>query len=79
MQRALDSGDIETLRGEAHAIKGGAWNLSAIALGNAAAAVEDAASAGSEAGRERLDALYRSLLFEFERFTDYCRNHPELR
>lgn len=43
IQAALESGDFETLRQRAHAIKGAAANLSAMPLSRAAAELEQAA------------------------------------
>ncbi|TFG62223.1 MAG: response regulator, partial [Spirochaetales bacterium] len=43
MDRALKSKDFEALRGEAHSIKGGSWNLEIKRLGDKAKALEDAA------------------------------------
>ncbi len=87
MQEALERGDLKTVGSEAHAIKGGAWNLSAIALGNAAAAVErgahaaaigaEEAAAADQAGTP-LETLYQDLVHEFNRFAEHCRHHPEL-
>ncbi len=67
--------DYQTLRAEAHAIKGGAWNLSAIPLGNAASAVEEAAR---ESNPEAAGACFDDLKREFARFAEFCGAHPEL-
>jgi PAS domain S-box-containing protein len=48
MKEALTWDDWEFLRTQAHAIKGGSWNLSAKALGDAAASVEAAAAEAAE-------------------------------
>ena len=41
MQSHLVSGDFSFLQGEAHSIKGGAWNLGAVLLGNSAKLMEE--------------------------------------
>ncbi len=41
IRESLPDGDLERARTEAHGIKGGAWNLAAYRLGNAAAELED--------------------------------------
>ncbi|MFP4140756.1 MAG: ATP-binding protein [Phycisphaerae bacterium] len=46
LQSAVDAADAETLRREAHKIKGGAANLTAMPLSNAAARLEDLAGSG---------------------------------
>ncbi|TVR34804.1 MAG: response regulator [Spirochaetaceae bacterium] len=75
MERAAEQTDYETLRFEAHAIKGGAWNLSVMALGNAASAVEEAAREQQpRAARE----LYPELRRTFEEFVAFCTDNPEL-
>jgi CheY-like chemotaxis protein len=62
---ALEDGDWETVRREAHSIKGGAWNLSAQALGEAARLLEETAAAGkTDSSAEALAGLQG----EFERF-----------
>lgn len=43
---ALDRGDLERVKQEAHSIKGGAWNLEARPLGDAARMLEDTSKAG---------------------------------
>jgi len=52
MRRALDARDWSSLQLEAHGIKGGAWNLSAKRLGDAAAGLEAAAKEKDAAGAE---------------------------
>jgi HPt (histidine-containing phosphotransfer) domain-containing protein len=65
IREALDRADAEILRREAHAIKGGAANLTAAELSSAAAELEKTARSGSlgEApdGLERLEKAYRRL------------------
>jgi two-component system sensor histidine kinase/response regulator len=65
MIEAFDNGDMEWISREAHAIKGGAWNLEARSLGEAARSLEEAAGAG-EAGRA--GRALRRLQSESERF-----------
>jgi len=43
MQSHLVAGDFSFLQGEAHSIKGGAWNLGAVLLGNSAKLMEESA------------------------------------
>ncbi len=50
---ALAAGDMERVRLEAHSIKGGAWNLEARPLGDAARALEDAACSGDSDGAQQ--------------------------
>jgi len=55
---ALDSGDLERVRQEAHSIKGGAWNLEARPLGDAARELEDTSRAGDpDAARTAIQKL----------------------
>ncbi len=65
MIEAFDNGDMEWISREAHAIKGGAWNLEARSLGEAARSLEEAAGAG-EAGKA--GRALRRLQSESERF-----------
>jgi CheY-like chemotaxis protein/HPt (histidine-containing phosphotransfer) domain-containing protein len=61
---AIEGAELEGVRQEAHAMKGGAWNLSAAALGDAARTLEEAAKAGdSDACR----TAFGQLQGEFER------------
>jgi len=46
MEAAAQADDAKTLREAAHSIKGASWSLSAKALGDAAMAIEEAASSG---------------------------------
>ncbi len=69
MEEALSRGDFERLRIEAHAIKGGAWNLDAKKLGDAAAALEQIAkreqtdtAAQKQEATKQLDAVHRAYL-----------------
>jgi PAS domain S-box-containing protein len=65
IRKALDRADAEILRREAHAIKGGAANLTAAELSSAAAELEKTAKSGSlgEApeGLVKLERAYRRL------------------
>jgi len=69
---AIDGGDAETARREAHSIKGGAANLCADRLSAAAKAVEDKAKAGDlDAARRALDALRA----EYDHLASHCREN----
>lgn len=57
---AVESQDYERIRAEAHSIKGGAWNLKAKKLGDAAAELE-------LAGREKLKAEAKRCLTELQK------------
>jgi CheY-like chemotaxis protein/HPt (histidine-containing phosphotransfer) domain-containing protein len=70
MEAALQDGDWERLRGEAHSIKGGGLNLSVKRLGNTAAELE-AAAAGGEGDRAR--RLFGTLKDEYRTFLRYCQ------
>ena len=59
----------------AHGIKGGAWNLSARRLGDAAFVVEEASR---EERREDARAGLADLNREFRTFKEVCEAHPEL-
>jgi PAS domain S-box-containing protein len=65
IREALDRADAEILRREAHAIKGGAANLTAAELSSAAAELEKTAKSGSlgdaPEGLVRLERAYRRL------------------
>ena len=65
IREALDRTDAEILRREAHAIKGGAANLTAAELSSAAAELEKTAKSGllgdAPAGLEKLEKAYRRL------------------
>ena len=65
---AIQKKDGETIRKEAHAIKGGAANLMAIDLSKAASALETLAKSGS---LDQSDLLLESLEKEFVRFENY--------
>jgi len=61
---AITEGAFEIVRQEAHSIKGGAWNLAAAPMGEAARKLEEAAEAGAaEASRSAFARLQR----EYER------------
>lgn len=68
MDKALESGDFETLRGEAHSIKGGAWNLEIRKLGDTAKELEDA---GREARKEDSFRFLEDLKLNFTEFIEY--------
>ena len=55
---ALEGGELEVVRQEAHSIKGGAMHLAAAPFGEAARVLEETAKAGRiEAAREALASL----------------------
>jgi len=63
MRAALERGDAETLRREAHSMKGGAANLTAMNLSRAAAAVENCGRGQQlEHAADLLDDLEQELL-----------------
>jgi PAS domain S-box-containing protein len=70
LKNKVESDDFEGLRIEAHAIKGGAWNLEARRLGDAAARLEESAkNADREAAEqafERVDEEFRQLQSRIE-------------
>lgn len=68
LDQAVHQGDAEILAREAHAIKGGAANLTANALAEAAACLEKAARAGE---LEKIDPLMETLRHEFQRLAVY--------
>jgi PAS domain S-box-containing protein len=64
---ALDGGQWDIVSQEAHSMKGGAWNLAAGPLGEAARRLEDAAKARDE---EAARAAFMAVRKEFKRFKD---------
>jgi two-component system, sensor histidine kinase and response regulator len=76
MKKALDSGDLEQLRGEAHSIKGGGLNLQVLKLGNKAKELEDASREGRQKDAE---GILSELLELFDEFRNYInRFFPSL-
>ncbi len=76
MKKALDSGDLEQLRGEAHSIKGGGLNLQVLKLGNKAKELEDASREGRQKDAE---SIFSELLELFDEFRNYInRFFPSL-
>jgi len=71
---ALDSGDLERVRQEAHSIKGGAWNLEARPLGDAANKLEDTSKAGD---RDAAGTAFRKLQEEYEKFKTVAASFVE--
>jgi CheY-like chemotaxis protein len=69
---ALGQRDFDTIRAEAHAIKGGSLNLEAVRLGKTAAALEEAA-VREDGGRAA--SLAGLLSEEYKRFTKKCGNN----
>jgi PAS domain S-box-containing protein len=74
MRKALEERRWESLRGEAHAIKGGGWNLQAKALGDAAASLERAAREKDAQAAEKALAGVRD---ECRRLAGYLEKIPE--
>ena len=70
MDRHLAEGNFDALKGEAHSIKGGAWNLTAKRLGDAAAKAEEAAR---EARGDDARAALNEIRAEYEIFSAYAR------
>jgi HPt (histidine-containing phosphotransfer) domain-containing protein len=69
MERSLSNDEFETLREQAHAIKGGSWNLEVKKLGDAAQELEDSAR------EEQPDASTTALekvKATFSEFSDYA-------
>jgi HPt (histidine-containing phosphotransfer) domain-containing protein len=72
IHQAITDGDAETVRSEAHSIKGGAANLTADELSRIAFELEDIDKSGAlEGGIESLCRLEK----EFHRLEVYARNH----
>jgi PAS domain S-box-containing protein len=61
---ALASGDLERVSREAHSIKGGAWNLEARPLGDAAGKLEDTSKAGD---RDAAGIAFQELQKEYKK------------
>ncbi|TVR89549.1 MAG: response regulator [Spirochaetaceae bacterium] len=71
----LAAGNFSWVRTASHGIKGGAWNLEAKPLGDAAGALED--SSRAEDG-EQSDKALKVLELAFAEFKSYCENLEEL-
>lgn len=68
MENAAAALDLETLRGEAHSIKGGGLNLEILHLGNKAKELEDACREGR---RDDVPRLFSELKLLYKEFLDY--------
>jgi len=68
MEKAAAALDLETLRGEAHSIKGGGLNLEILHLGNKAKELEDACREGR---RDDVPRLFSELKMLYKEFLDY--------
>jgi len=68
ISEAIGKKDAEVIRKESHAIKGGAANLTALDLSQAASQIENMAKTGMF---DQSDMLYQKLEKEFERFENY--------
>ena len=64
---ALSGADFERIRLEAHALKGGAANLTAYLLADSCAGMEAAAEAATDSRTEQLWPLFAKLKNEFEK------------
>jgi HPt (histidine-containing phosphotransfer) domain-containing protein len=70
IEEALDRKDLETVRSEAHSIKGGAWNLAVKKLGDTAKNLEDSSrEEKQEDSRNNFEQL-KDAYQEFRRFVD---------
>ncbi|MFW6212603.1 MAG: response regulator [Spirochaetota bacterium] len=65
IRRAAGDARYDDVRGAAHAIKGGAWNIDAVLLGNVAALLEAAAKLGD---RTRVEHYVERLAVEMQQF-----------
>ncbi|MCL1818317.1 MAG: response regulator [Spirochaetaceae bacterium] len=74
MKKSLSGGDWNALRVEAHGIKGGGWNLSAKALGDAAAGLEKAAKERNAGAAKK---ALKELGVQHERLAAYLSTLPE--
>ncbi|MBN2418307.1 MAG: response regulator [Deltaproteobacteria bacterium] len=71
LEKALNKGDSEKIRMEAHAVKGGALNICAEALSNVAYELEQAGRAGH---LDNCSALFGTLKNELSRLDKYVRD-----
>ncbi|NLD94564.1 MAG: response regulator [Fibrobacter sp.] len=71
MKQALEASDVEYLQTEAHGIKGGAANLRALPLAEAAKALENACKTNAQSGEiARLFDIFMSALAQFDSFVN---------
>jgi HPt (histidine-containing phosphotransfer) domain-containing protein len=75
MEAAAQADDAKTLRETAHSIKGASWSLSAKALGDAAMAIEEAASS-SDASTAAV--LLPALAERFAQFESRAKYYTEV-
>jgi CheY-like chemotaxis protein len=68
MKEAFEAEEYDTIRELAHSIKGGAWNLQAKKLGDAAAGLE---MAGKDQSRENCLQTLRKTIEEYKNLKDY--------
>ncbi len=71
----LAAGNFSSARTVSHGIKGGAWNLEAKPLGDAAGALEDSSRAEDAV---RSDQALKELKLAFTEFKDHCESLEEL-
>ncbi len=72
IEKALEEGDSEKIKKEAHAVKGGALNINADALSNIAYELEMAGKAGD---LEKASAQFKILKSELNRLDNFIRNN----
>ena len=75
IQEALVAGDIKKAQVQSHGIKGGAWNLGARPLGDAAYAIEAATDAGEADRAKELLPFLRYRAEEFSRTVESLITH----
>ena len=73
IREAIDSGDADTLRREAHAIKGGAGNLTAYSLSKAASVLEEIGKSGQ---LDTAETACDRLIFEFMQLEVFVEELP---
>ena len=77
IEEALGTADFERIRLEAHALKGGAANLTAYSLANSCAGMEEAAEAAAGDDVDHLPPLLSKLKHEFKRLKAYVNQTIE--
>ncbi len=75
IQEALAGGDLKKAQVQSHGIKGGAWNLGARPLGDAAYAIEAATDAGDAERAKDLMQFLRRRAEEFSKTVQSLINH----
>ena len=72
LNQAISEGDYETVAQEAHSIKGGANNLSALELGRVAGELEELVRANT---LESVSETFKQLEEEYNRLRDFITNN----